>query len=137
MRMLRRTLDHLRADAVAPSAAAPVTSSAAAAVEMPTDVAGVITPEEIRDFKGAPPFCWPERAEGAGQRAGLLPVVLPAALCSVGQRDYRSNEGVGGEGGSGEGGGFALGESPLGLCLRALAVGLIMNVLRTQRTATS
>ena len=104
MRMLRRTLDHLRADAVAPSAAAPVTSSAVAAVEMPADVAGVITPEEIRDFKGPSPFCWPERAEGAGQRAGLLPVVLPAALCSVGQGDYRNNEeGVGGEGGSGEG----------------------------------
>ena len=60
-----------------------------------------------------------QRAEGAGQRAGLLPVVLPAALCSVGQGDYRNNEeGVGGEGGSGEGR-FALGESPLGLCLRA------------------
>ena len=48
--MLRRTLDHLRPDA------APVAPSAAAAVEMPTDVEGVITPEEIRDFKGPSPF---------------------------------------------------------------------------------
>ena len=53
--MLRRTLDHLRPDA------APVAPSAAAAVEMPTDVEGVITPEEIRDFKGPSIFPFGQR----------------------------------------------------------------------------
>ena len=124
MRMLRRTLDHLRdADAVAPSAAAPVTSSAAAAVEMPTDVAGVITPEEIRDFKGPSPFSW---LAGEGLR------FCPLLLCR-GREDK-----CGARSSSGRWSGALSGvqgrEPAPPLRSRRLAVGLIF---RTQRTGTS